>query len=61
MNNRSRKRLGAPSDVAAIRSEIRKFMPQKRWAEALELMEQSLRISERLAARDRSNGMWQSV
>lgn len=35
------------------------FQPQQRWAEALELMEQSLHISERLAATDPTNVMWQ--
>jgi len=35
------------------------FMPQERWAEALKLMEHSLGISERLAAKDRSNVSWQ--
>ena len=36
------------------------FMPQERWAEALALMEQSLSISARLAATDRTNVMWQN-
>jgi tetratricopeptide (TPR) repeat protein len=36
------------------------LMPQERWAEALELAEKSLEISERLANYDPTNVMWQN-